>query len=40
MSPFRSEKQLAWLRLNKPDIYERWKKKYGIKVQPKKKKKK
>jgi len=27
--PFQSYAQIAWLKHNRPDIYEKWKKKYG-----------
>ena len=27
--PFKSEKQKQWLMINKPEIYQKWKKKYG-----------
>lgn len=27
--PFESYAQIAWLKHNKPDIYKKWKKKYG-----------
>ena len=39
MSPFRSRKQLLWLKNNKPKIYVKWKKKYGTKIDHSKKKK-
>jgi len=37
--PFRSKKQRVYLAINEPEVYKRWKKKYGTKVVPKKKKK-
>ena len=33
--PFKSRKQREYLRRNKPKIYARWKKKYGLKVKSK-----
>lgn len=30
--PFKSEKQRTFLKINHPDIYKRWKKKYGPEV--------
>ena len=30
--PFRSAKQKTWLAINKPEIYKRWKAKYGTKI--------
>ena len=38
--PFRSKKQRIWLAINEPKIYKKWKKKYGTKVVPKKKRRK
>ena len=38
--PFRSEKQKRYLAAKKPEIFEKWKKKSGGKVKPKKKSKK
>jgi hypothetical protein len=38
--PFKSEKQKKWLRINKPEVYERWVREHGTKIQPGKKKKK
>lgn len=29
--PFRSRKQREWLKINRPDIYRKWKRKYGTK---------
>ena len=29
--PFKSQKQRDFLKINKPGIYNRWKKKYGVK---------
>ena len=29
--PFKSERQREWMKINKPEIYRRWKKKYGAK---------
>ena len=37
--PFKSKKQMIFLKINNPEVYKRWKKKYGLKVKPKKKKK-
>ena len=37
--PFRSKKQKDFLKINKPKIYNRWKKKYGTKVKKTTKKK-
>jgi len=30
--PFKSKKQKKWMAINKPEIYKKWKKKYGGKV--------
>lgn len=30
--PFKSEKQKQFLAINKPEVYRRWKKKYGTKI--------
>lgn len=30
--PFKSRKQRSYLKREKPEIYKRWKKKYGIKI--------
>lgn len=30
--PFKSKKQKIWLKINKPKIYKKWKKKYGTKI--------
>ena len=38
--PFKSQRQEDFLKINKPKIYKKWKKKYGGKVTPKKKSKK
>jgi hypothetical protein len=35
--PYRSKKQRGWMHANEPEIAERWDKKYGGKVVPKKK---
>jgi len=35
--PFRSKKQRIFLAIHHPDIYKRWKRKYGTKVRPKRK---
>lgn len=32
--PFRSAKQRAYLAINEPEVYQRWKKRYGTKIQP------
>ena len=37
--PFRSLKQLIYLKKNHPEIYERWKRKYGTKIKGGKNKK-
>ena len=36
--PFKSKKQKDFLKINKPKIYNRWKKKYGKKVKKSNKK--
>ena len=36
--PFKSKKQKDFLKINKPKIYNRWKKKYGVKVKKSSKK--
>jgi hypothetical protein len=33
--PFKSKKQRAWLAINKPKIYKKWKSKYGTKIRKK-----
>lgn len=30
--PFKSKKQRKYLQINKPEIYKKWKKKYGKKI--------
>jgi len=35
--PFKSKKQRAFLAINKPSIYKKWKKKYGVKIKRTKK---
>lgn len=35
--PYASEKQRAWMHINKPKIAKKWDKKYGGKVKKKKK---
>ena len=30
--PYKSEKQRAWLHINKPKVAKKWDKKYGTKV--------
>ena len=35
--PFKSKKQKTFLKINKPKIYRKWKKKYGTKPKVKKK---
>jgi len=30
--PFKSKKQRDWMKINKPGMYKKWKKKYGKKV--------
>ena len=37
--PFKSKKQMIFLKINNPEVYKKWKKKYSLKVKPKKKKK-
>ena len=27
--PFKSKKQRDWMKINRPDLYRKWKKKYG-----------
>ena len=34
MSPFRSYKQMAYLKHNHPKVYAEWSKKYGKNVEP------
>jgi len=36
MSPFTSVKQRTWMKIHEPEIYKKWKKKYGTKIYPKK----
>ncbi len=33
--PFKSKKQRSYLKREKPGIYKKWKKKYGLKIKPK-----
>jgi len=33
--PFRSKKQRDWLKINRPDIYRRWKRRYGLRIRGK-----
>ena len=33
--PFKSAKQRTFLKINKPEIYKKWKKKYGTKIKKK-----
>ena len=35
--PFKSQRQEDFLKINKPKIYKKWKKKYGTKTTKKKK---
>jgi len=35
--PFKSKKQRDWMKINRPDLYRKWKKKYGTKVKKGKK---
>lgn len=37
--PFKSKKQREWMKINKPKLYRKWKRKYGTKVGGGKKKK-
>jgi hypothetical protein len=37
--PFKSKKQQDFLRINHPEIYKKWKKKYGTKTKKTSKKK-
>jgi hypothetical protein len=37
--PFKSKKQREWMKINKPETYKKWKKKYGTRIEPSKKKK-
>lgn len=30
--PFHSLKQRTWMKINKPKLYKKWKKKYGTKI--------
>jgi hypothetical protein len=30
--PFKSKRQRTYLRINRPDIYRRWKMKYGTRI--------
>ena len=32
MSPFRSKEQRSFLKRTKPELYKKWKKKYGLKI--------
>jgi hypothetical protein len=32
MSPFKSAKQRTFLKINKPDVFKKWTKKYGSKI--------
>jgi len=36
--PFRSKKQMEWMKINKPAMYRKWKKEHGLGIYPKKKK--
>jgi len=36
--PFKSKKQRDYLKINEPEIYRKWKREHGTKIQPKKKK--
>jgi len=38
--PFKSRRQRAYLKRNKPKLHRKWMKKYGKKIKKKKKKKK
>jgi len=33
--PFESKKQRTWMKINKPALYKKWKKKYGIRIRTK-----
>ena len=35
--PFKSKKQREFLKINKPEIYKKWKKEYGTAIKPGKK---
>lgn len=35
--PFKSKEQRTWMRINKPEMYKKWKKKYGTEIKKKKK---
>ena len=37
--PFASVKQRTWMKINRPDLYKKWVKKYGKKIRKKSKKK-
>lgn len=30
--PFKSKKQRTFIAINKPSLYKKWKKKYGVKI--------
>jgi len=30
--PFKSKKQRAWMKKNRPSLYKKWRKKYGTKI--------
>jgi len=36
--PFKSKKQRDWLKINRPDLYNKWKSEHGTKIKPSKKK--
>lgn len=33
--PFKSRKQRDYLKINKPEVYRKWKRKYGLKIKRK-----
>lgn len=33
--PFKSKSQKTWMKINKPKLYKKWKKKYGGKIKKK-----
>lgn len=37
--PFKSAKQKKWMRINKPRLYKKWKRKYGTRIGGRKKRK-
>lgn len=33
--PFKSKQQREWMRINKPKLYKKWKKRYGLEIDKK-----